>query len=58
MTLSVHDREVERAKREGAEEKEAEQVKNAILKGYSNEIIQDITGATSERIEELRFELR
>lgn len=53
MTLSVYDREIERAK----ETKETEVIQNAILKGYSNEIIQDITGATFERIEELRSEL-
>jgi len=48
---------VDSSKEEGRLEESDENVKNGILKGYSNEIISDITGRSIEDIQRIREEM-
>ena len=49
---------VDASKKEGKEEESDANIKNGIIKGYSNEIISDITGRSIEAIQKIREEMK
>lgn len=61
LVMSVAERLIERGREEGLElgraEKAKESARKGIIKGYSMEIIMDMTGLTEEEIEEVRREM-
>lgn len=54
---NVVDSSKEEGRLEGKIEESDENVKNGILKGYSNEIISDITGRSIEDVQRIREEM-